>query len=113
MRTKILLFSFIFYSFSLHCQIFIEVTVSNRGQTINFDSSQVLEIKLPCQPSTGYGWYIIEIDTSVIKQIGNWDFIPDTNNINNIMVGQPGTEVIRFIGVSQGTSELTLEYKRP
>ena len=30
-----------------------------------------------------------------------------------IWSGQPGTEIIRFIGVSQGTSELTLEYKRP
>ena len=41
---------------------------------------QVLEIKLPCQPSTGYGWYPTAINKGVIKQTGDWDFLPDNNN---------------------------------
>jgi predicted secreted protein len=112
MSTKFLLIAIMFYAISVHCQNFVEVTKSSGGQTINLSNDEVLEIKLHCQPSTGFGWYITEIDTNVIKQNGNTIFIADTNNINNIMIGQAGTVLIRFIVASQGTSVLTLRYMK-
>ena len=96
MRTKILLISFILYSFSLQSQNFVEVTPNNKGQTLNLGTDQVLEIKLQSNPSKGYGWYVTEINTGMIKQMGNWDFIP---NSNNNIVGQSGTLIIRFIEI--------------
>ena len=110
MRNNLLLIISIFFTLSLNCQNFVGITKSNDGQTIILNKEDVLEIKLPCQPSTGYGWYPVSIEKSAIKQTGDWEFTSD--QINDGIVGQPGTEIIRFIGVSQGTSELTLEYKR-
>ena len=113
MKIIYLLFVSMLYTYCVHAQTFVDASKNNNGQTINLTSEQVLNINLLCQPSTGYGWYIVNADSSVIKQIGNWSFIPDSANNNNHMVGLPGTAVIRFIGTSQGTAELKLEYKQP
>lgn len=92
-------------------QDFVKVTKNNSGQSINLASNQVLEIKLPCNPSTGYGWYISDNKSNnVVNQVGDWEFVPITNNP---IAGQPGEQIIRFIGSSLGTSSLNLEYKRP
>ena len=79
-KTCFLLIVTILSGLSAYCQNFIGVTKSNEGQTINLANDQVLEIKLPCNPSTGYGWYPTSINKDVITQTGDWDFIPDKNN---------------------------------
>jgi C1A family cysteine protease len=97
-------------------QNFLKVTKSNIEQTISLATGQVLEISLPCNPSTGYGWYAVSDDNhkanETIKQIGDWEFVPNTSNKVG-MLGQPGDQIIRFAGVSQGTTKLKMEYKRP
>lgn len=109
-KTCFLLIVTILSGLSAYCQNFVGVTKINEGQTIKLSNEQVLEIKLPCNPSTGFAWYPTLINTNVIKQTGDWDFISDQSSG---IVGKPGTEIIRFIGVSEGTSELRLEYRRP
>ena len=108
---KLIFISFfsILLIYNLNGQNFLEVTQSSSGQTVNLSDDQVLEIKLPGNPSSGYSWYASDLSKGVIKQIGSRDFIPDPSN--NI-VGQSGTEIIRFVGLSQGVSNLTIEYKR-
>jgi len=97
-----------------YSQNFIKVTKSNQGQTINLAPDQVLEISLPCNPSTGFGWYAasttVNKSLETVAQAGNWEFIPYSKDK---IAGQPGDQVIRFIGVSSGTTNLRLEYKRP
>jgi C1A family cysteine protease len=110
MRANLLLLISLFFAISLHCQNFVGVSRSEGGQTIILYNDQVLEIKLPCQPSTGYAWYATDINKEVITRTGDWDFISEEMSGK---VGQAGTEIIRFTGVSEGTTELTLEYKRP
>lgn len=100
----------ILFALNTNSQNFIYVTKSNLGQTISIATNQVLEVKLPCNPSTGYGWYATSIDTNLISQIGDEEFVPYSNNG---MVGQPGNQITRFAGISQGTTNLKLEYKRP
>ncbi|HBX50873.1 MAG TPA: hypothetical protein DEH02_07380 [Bacteroidales bacterium] len=111
MKKKLFLLAFLvfLFAYSISSQNFIEVTMSNTRQTIHLNSNQILEIKLPATPSTGYNWYITNMDKGVITQIGTDEFVPDPNSR---MIGQHGTRIIRFAGVSQGTSELTLEYKQ-
>jgi len=102
---------FVLISFYLQGQDFVKVTKSNATQLVNLTTNQVLEIKLPCNPSTGYGWYVADDKTpNVVTQFGDWEFVP---YINNVIDGQPGDQIIRFVGVSQGTFSLILEYKRP
>ncbi len=88
----------------------ITVTLADSGQVINLPNNYLLQVKLPCNPSTGFGWYVTDIDHNVLTQAGNWDFLPDSTGSK---VGQWGTETIRFTGVSTGTSALKLGYKRP
>src|SRR5208283_997739 len=110
MRAYLLLIVAIFFTLSVECQNFISVTRISEGQTISLGNDQVLEIKLPCNPSTGYCWCTTSIDKSSIIQTGDWEFLPEQKRS---IAGQQGAEVIRFIGVSQGTTELKLEYRRP
>jgi predicted secreted protein len=76
MKKRLLLFQnfAIICAFSVHGQNFVDVTKSNSGQTINLTTNQVLEVKLPCNPSSGYGWYATSVDAgkvAIIQQIGN------------------------------------------
>jgi PKD repeat protein/predicted secreted protein len=113
MKKRLLFQTFaIILTFSVHGQNFVEITKSNYGQTINLTTNQVLEVKLPCNPSSGYGWYATSVDVgkgAIIQQIGDWEFVPDPNSGK---VGQSGTQITRFIGGSQGSAEITMEYKR-
>jgi len=116
MKTFALLFTC-----SIYGQNFVDVTRSNEGQTVYLASDQVLEIKLPRTPSNGYNWceQKINADQPVkqsVSQIGEGTFIPDASlgKVNGrVMPGRPGTQVIRYVGASQGTTLLTLELRRP
>jgi PKD repeat protein/predicted secreted protein len=119
MKKKIIILKWIFALTAIliidfaNGQNFVQITKSNSGQTIVLDTNQVLEIGLPSNPSTGYGWYEASVNNKNIEtivQTGDWEFIPYSNSE---MVGQPGDQIIRFIGVSQGNTILKLEYKRP
>jgi PKD repeat protein/predicted secreted protein len=109
---KILLFLVIAMILSLGSQGqgFIQVDKNNSGQSVRIAQDQVLEVKLPSTPSTGYGWYVTNSDNEIIKQVGNWEWISD--NLTEA-VGSSGTQITRFIGVSKGTFELELAYMRP
>lgn len=110
MRRNLLLIVAILFTVNAWCQNFVGLTRNSEGQTIILNNDQVLEIKLPCQPSTGYGWYPTTLNKDVIAQAGDWEFV---SSQASKMVGQQGTGIFRFIGLSKGTSELTFEYKRP
>jgi len=101
----------------------VQVTRANQQQTINLSTGQVLEIQLPKTPSNGYTW--CEVTSSnekavqrSISQLGDGDFIHApipivSDDKSSVIVGQSGTQIIRYVGTSQGTTVLTLELKRP
>jgi len=107
---------------SLQGQNIIKVNRSNERQTIQINQDQVLEISLVRRASTGYGWYESSsiTDKSVSKsitQFGDGDFIHDqstgTSIDGSVIVGQSGTQIIRYVGAKQGTTVLRLELRRP
>jgi C1A family cysteine protease len=111
----------ILFAFSSSGQGFVGVTKSNSGQTITLFPDQVLEIKLPRIPSTGYIWCESTASNDKtsqrsIAQVGDCDFLPDAN-IKTVkgrkIIGLSGTQIIRYVGASQGTISLTLELRRP
>ncbi len=60
-------------------------------------------------PTTGYWWYIDELDESILQQIGEVDFessVPD----NSLIVGAGGWAIFSFEAVGEGESELRLIY---
>jgi len=112
----------LFLIFNLQAQNVIKVDRSNERQTIQLNQDQVLEISLARKASTGYGWYesnsiTNKSITKVITQLGDYDFVLDpntgTSTDGNSFVGQSGTQITRFVGVSKGTTLLRLELRRP
>ncbi|MBI3502177.1 MAG: protease inhibitor I42 family protein [Bacteroidetes bacterium] len=109
------------FAFSGQAGNFVQVTQSNSGQSVQIAANQVLEIQLPRRPSTGYIW--TEISASVnqaqrsVSKIGEDEWIADpaapVMKNGKHMVGQSGTQIIRYAGTSQGTTTLSFELKRP
>jgi len=112
---------FVLLAVNSNGQNFVTATKSNNAQTIMLAPDQVLEVQLPRKASTGYIW--CESKTAAektkiqsISQIGNDDFIHDPDPLKidgKILAGQSGTQVIRYVGTSAGTTELNLELRRP
>ena len=125
MKQKLLLLiatgALMFANSNIYAQNFVRVNRTNQEQTINLSMDQVLEIQLPKKPSNGYTWVeatnsSLENVQKSIAQIGDGDFIhdPALKSANGkALLGQTGTQVIRYVGTSQGTTLLTLELRRP
>jgi len=124
---KILFYSLailaVLFAYSVQGQNFRQVDRSNSGQTIQVAQDQVLEVRLPTNPSTGYNWFVIntdnkslfktdDVNNGIIQQIGKREFVSDSKDQEG-MVGAPGTQILRFVGVSKGTSQLKLVRVRP
>ena len=108
------LYSFLIFSILLtvsgYGQNFIQVTQSDFERKIFISTDKVLEVKLPSTPSSGFGWYAKNLNENILKQVGDWEFISD--NPNN-SIGASGIQITRFIGVSDGITEIEMLYKRP
>jgi C1A family cysteine protease len=101
-------------------QNFVRVNQENNGKTITLSTEQVLEIYLPRKSSNGYIWCeSTSTNKSILRsvtQFGDVDFIhePATKTSKGKrMLGQSGTQIIRYVGISSGTTKLTFELKRP
>ena len=85
---------------------------SDDGSTLSLSPGQVLLVRLPSNPTTGYRWKVVAIDEVVLKQVGEAEFTPyQTGRIP--LAGAGGTELFRFRAVGPGKTTLRLEYVRP
>lgn len=110
-KTFPLITSVIFlFGYSAYCQNFVRVDKENAASSVAITTDQVLEVRLPSTPSTGFGWYLKNTDQSLVTQTGEEDFISD-NPTNPI--GNSGTQIMRYIGKNGGTADLEFVYKRP
>jgi inhibitor of cysteine peptidase len=98
------------FALSVQGQNFIQIDQNNTGEKVTIAKDEVLEIKLPSTPSTGYGWYLRNANLDILEQVGDWDFISDDLNEP---VGSAGTQITRFVGKASGTANLELVYIRP
>jgi len=83
---------------------------ANDGERVELAASEVLALRLESNPSTGYVWQVRSLDKDVLIQVGS-EFEPPAQGVKAI--GAPGTQVLRFLGVSEGTTALDLVYLRP
>ncbi|MDD5570557.1 MAG: protease inhibitor I42 family protein, partial [Bacteroidales bacterium] len=99
--TTIFSLALILTAFNVESQTKVVVTNSNANQSITLQQEQLLEIKLPSDmPSSGYGWYVKNIDNKTLTQFGDWKYIKTTKG-----VGGEGIQVIQFAGVSKGQTD--------
>lgn len=84
----------------------------DNGSRVEANMGQVVVISLESNPSTGYRWEVLEIDESILQQVGEVEFAPaDQREPPPLGVG--GVEVFRFKIVKTGQANLELVYYRP
>ena len=74
------------FFFSAQGQNFMRVNKSNSGESVQVAQDQVVEIKLPQRPSTGYTWVESSASKTIqrsIMQIGDAECVSDPNPLVN------------------------------
>lgn len=90
------------------------VTQSDNGSTITLNRHDRLEIQLPGNPSTGYSWQTVKINSWVLAPLGRPNFVSGTPGTNGApLIGAGGTFSMSYEAVGTGTSPVELSYTRP
>lgn len=80
------------------------------GSTCSLSLEDTLEIVLRSNPSTGYQWKMVSLDTTVLNNIDK-SYIPD--KVPKHTVGSGGKSIFHFVAVKKGGSQVKLIYNRP
>jgi predicted secreted protein len=65
------------------------------GSTLTLSVDQVLAVKLESNPTTGYGWHLVEVDETILQSQGDAEYIaPEDSGTPG--GGLAGWEVLRF-----------------
>lgn len=90
----------------------ITLTASDSGSAITLKPGDTLVVRLEGNPSTGYTWDVLDVNTQVLEQVGETEFessLPPAE----IAPGTGGTLVLTFTARDPGSTTLTLGYHRP
>jgi inhibitor of cysteine peptidase len=85
------------------------VIANLRSYRLEVKQGQVVEVRLPSNPSTGYRWVMVEPMPAVIAALYDAAYVPGRNDV----VGSPGEERWSFVAVKTGSGILRFEYRRP
>ena len=91
------------------------VTPADNGSTVNLVTGDFLVVNLESNPSTGYSWRTMELNSWVIAATKRPSFSASeaTNAEGQRLVGAPGTLTQEFRAVGPGTSLLKFASLRP
>ena len=87
----------------------VKLDMADNGRQIEVEVGQILAISLESNPTTGFGWELVELEDPILQLMGEAEFQPSESNE---IVGAGGTETFRFEVVSTGQTTLTLVYRR-
>jgi inhibitor of cysteine peptidase len=93
-------------------EVALRLDATADGTTQQLTVGQVLAITLESNPSTGYGWFVGQVDTAILTQLGDPQYQEPQSSGTTPIVGAAGTETYYFQAAATGTTTLTLEYKR-
>jgi inhibitor of cysteine peptidase len=87
------------------------VTVTDKEDKgkVTVPKGGALVVKLPITTGTGYTWVVAKNDAEQLKPVGK----STIEKPDKPVPGVKTIQVFRFDAAAAGTSELTLEYKRP
>lgn len=89
----------------------VKINESDANSTIELHVGDKLEVSLEGNPTTGYNWSVEPQAESILKQVGEIEFIQSQKNQS--LVGAGGTILIHFEAVKSGKTSLKLIYHRP
>lgn len=84
------------------------ITEADQSQTVELRVGERIELILSGNPTTGYTWELGDIDTTVLRQIGEIAYQQTGQG-----VGAGGAFTIRFEAVAAGRTVLRMRYVRP
>jgi inhibitor of cysteine peptidase len=84
--------------------ITIEVNEQANGKTVALSGGQVLVVRLPENPTTGYRWVAESNDAMKLEAD---EYFP-----NNTGIGAGGTRQLRWSALAPGQSQIILKQKR-
>lgn len=88
----------------------VQVAIVDSGSVAELTLSQVLEVKLPSNPTTGYSWTVVSQGEPGL-QIQIPSKFQQEGNFNHIGAG--GTETFTFTPVTPGSGVILMIYHRP
>jgi len=90
-----------------------DVTVGpdSNGKQVSLRVGQVLAVKLPGNPTTGFAWKLAELEGGALVALGDPAFERSPAKAKAVGVG--GTTTARFRAVEEGTCVVRLDYGRP
>jgi len=90
------------------------VTDTDNGATIALGRHDVLEVILPGNPTTGYSWQTVNVNSWVLAPLKRPVYTPDSSGTNEApRIGAGGTFRMTYEVVGKGTTPLELSYTRP
>lgn len=88
------------------------VTASCSGKDVEVAVGGSVTVTLDSNPSTGLSWALVEnSDESVLQEAGHQYVPPESDGTP--VVGKGGEEIWVFNALKEGTSNISMEYKRP
>jgi inhibitor of cysteine peptidase len=87
----------------------VQLTEADNNKEITLDVGSQLIITLPGNPSTGYNWEVKTIDTAILGQVGEPQFVSENTNL----VGAGGQLSLTFEALKAGSTTIELVYHRP
>ena len=95
---------------SAHSRKMIQVDEGFDGREVVLHSSEMLEVRLSENASTGYRWAMpLELNANWATTLRE---VEDTFESTGPTPGKPGTRVLHFEAIQPGKAELVLEYRR-
>jgi Predicted secreted protein len=85
-----------------------QITEADAGRQIELHAGDMLELTLPANPTTGYQWETSDLDSAILRPVGEPTFKPSSN-----AVGSAGQVTLRFEAVGVGQADLKLILHRP
>jgi inhibitor of cysteine peptidase len=88
----------------------VDVTEAQNGTIVTAKPGNLVNVKLPANPSTGYNWELRDFEAGVAMLRASEFVAPDGQNM---FFGGPGTTVVTLQALEPGTQDIRLVYRRP
>ena len=83
----------------------VTLNEKDNGRAVSLTGNQSLQITLPSNISTGYSWNIVSIDSAILKEIGEKEYVQTIKR-----KGGAGHTIFRFKPAGKGKFSLKLAY---
>ena len=88
----------------------INLSMDYNGRQIELTNRQTFNVTLETNPSTGYSWEVVDLNNSIIQEIG--EAVSEPNLTEKNIVGAPVMHTFQFEVINTGRTTLKIVYHR-